>query len=114
MPAKMVARPKSRQQLQTGTLVNNDPAATSRQLSDLTTAVDRLEVRTVDRTQLTVDLVAGTNTVNHGLGRKVRGMTLTPTVADVTFAWALTGSDEKQATISVLNVAQPRCPVEFY
>lgn len=111
MPARVVARPQTRTQLQTGTQMAGDPA-TSRLLSDLGAAVQSIPVR--DRVPVVVDLVVGDNKVNHGLGRPARGMTLTPTKADATFAWAMTASDERQATVTVVGTGQTKCPLEFW
>lgn len=114
MPAKLVARPKTRPQLQTGTAVGADPATMSRLLGDLATAVQRTESTAKDRTRITVDLAVGANHVNHGLGRPAIGVTLTPTVADASFAWAMTASDSQQITVTVIGVPQPKCPLEVY
>ncbi len=114
MPAKPPTRPPSRSQLQTGTLVDSDPATISRLLSDLGTAQQASDATRRDRFSTVIDLVVGANKVNHGLGRRAQGMTLTPTVADQTFAWAMTASDDKQVTVTVLNVAQPKCPLEIF
>jgi hypothetical protein len=114
MPAVKPSRPQARQQLQTGTLVNADPASVSRHLSDLATAVQASERRAVDRVRVTVDLVVGDNRIAHGLGRPALGATVTPTTADATFAWALTGGDSRQAVITVVGVPQPRASVEIY
>lgn len=114
MPAKVVARPKTRPRLQTGTLINGDPSIMSRHLSDLGTAVERIEGAVKDRVAFTVDLAVGANKLSHGLGRTPKGLTLTPTVADVTFAWAMTAADDKQVTVTVLNIAQPGACVEVF
>lgn len=111
MPAKVTPRPPVRAQLQTGTQLNGDPT-TSRLLSDLGTAIQAIPVR--DRVVVVVSLAVGANKVNHGLGRRARGMTLTPTVADATFAWAMTAADDKQVTVTVVNVAQPNAALEIY
>lgn len=60
------------------------------------------------------DLVVGTNRLSHGLGHGVHGATLTPTVADATFAWELTSSDDKQVVITVVGVDQPKAWVEVW
>jgi hypothetical protein len=114
MPAVKPQRPQQRQQLQTGTLIDADPAKVSRHLSDLVTAVDATARRTADRTVVTADLVVGDNRIAHGLGRPARGATVTPTVADASFAWALTGGDTKQAVITVIGVAQSKATVELF
>lgn len=59
-----------------------------------------------------ITLNVGANKVNHGLGRKAQGVRITPTVADATWAWALTLADDKQVTITCVGVAQPNAFVE--
>jgi hypothetical protein len=112
MAAKKPTRPDAKEQLVTGTLVNQDPVAQSRLLSDLASA-QRAAPR-VERSSTTIDLKVGANVINHGLGGKPRGATISPTVADVTYAAAMTAADDRQATISVLNIAQPGAGVEFW
>ena len=114
MPAKKPTRPPQRTQLQTGTLLDADPSKVSRHLSDLATAVAATDTRVLDRNTVIVDLIVGANLVNHGLGRPARGATVTPTVADATFAWALTATDARQATITVVGVPQPKAAVELF
>lgn len=114
MPAKVVRRPQTRQQLVTGTLVQPDPQTASRLLSDLADAHDDLASRQQPRTQTTADLVVGDNLVNHGLGRRARGCTVTPTVADATWAWALTAADDQRVTITTVGVNQPNAAIEVW
>lgn len=114
MPAVKPQRPVQRQQLQTGTLLDADPSKVSRHLSDLATAVQAGEQRAIQRSGSTVDLVVGANRINHGLGRAPLGATVTPTVADASFAWALTGGDARQAVITVIGVPQPKAYVEVF
>ena len=79
-----------------------------------TPAISNLETQQVTRSVVVVSLGVGANTVNTNLGRKARGCTLCPTVADATFAWSFAVNGDAQATITVLNVAEPNCPLEFY
>lgn len=37
--------------------------------------------------EIEIDLIVGTNHIAHGLGRRPRGMMVTPRDADATFAW---------------------------
>lgn len=114
MPAKAIPRPGHRQQLVTGTLVGElDPATVSRQLSELGDALDGA-VTVPPRFQGTVSLVVGLNVVSHGLNRTPKGATVTPTVADATFAWAMTAADNGTATIKVVGVNQPNAYVEVF
>jgi hypothetical protein len=59
-------------------------------------------------------LVVGSNRIVHNLGRKPIGATITPTVADASFAWALGSSDDRIAIITIVGVAQPKATIEFY
>lgn len=114
MPPVKIQRVPQRAQLQTGTLMDADPDKVSRHLSDLATAVAATDDRVSDRSVVVVDLIVGANTFPHGLGRPARGATLTPRVADATFAWALTTSDTRQATIVVVGVNQPGATLELF
>jgi hypothetical protein len=66
------------------------------------------------RNAITVDLIIGDNRINHGLGVIPRGCGITPTVADASFAWAITARDDRQAIITVVGIAQPGATAEFY
>ena len=114
MSTNRTQRPRPRQQLQTGTLMTADPAAVSRHLSDLATAQQATDRRVVDRNQITVTLPVGATRINHGLGRKAQGCSVTPSVADATWAWAMTAADDKTITLTTVGVAQPNARVEVY
>jgi hypothetical protein len=105
-------RPPVRQQLTTGTLVDGDPAATSRLLSDVGAAVKKLYAVRVATSKVTATLTAGENRVNHGLGRKPSSVTVTPSVADATFAYQLTSSDERQVVITTAGTTQTDATIE--
>lgn len=108
-----VARPKrppTRSTLVPGKVTD---AATDRALDAVAAAVNRLEGQT-SRSAVVVDLAVGTNKVTHGLGRTPRGANVTPTVADATYAWALTSANERQVVITVIGAAQPGACVEVY
>lgn len=99
--------------------VQVDDAKTQHALRELGDEVARLgQLNALDRQVVTVDLVVGTNKVNHGLGRRVRGYTLTPTVADATFAHALViagnSQPDRQVWISVIGVNQPGAVLEVW
>lgn len=72
----------------------------------------------LDRQTFTADLVVGLNKINHSLRRAPRGYTLTATVADATFAHALTTSGNSQPArqiwITVVGVDQPRAVIEVF
>ena len=112
MPASKLARVGTRQQLVRNTLAT--PQQISRVVATQAAAISNLETQQVTRSVVVVSLGVGANTVNTNLGRKARGCTLCPTVADATFAWSFAVNGDAQATITVLNVAQPNCPLEFY
>jgi hypothetical protein len=67
-----------------------------------------------DRTVVVADLVVGDTTLNHGLGRKPRGATVTPTVANAAWAWALKSATRSQMTLTCVGVAQPGATVEAF
>lgn len=85
-----------------------------RSIGDLTAAVRRLEARQLDRSAQVATLNVGANRLIHLLGRTPVGATVSPTVADTTFAWAMTSADERTAIITVTGVAQPGAGVEFF
>lgn len=113
MPAKVVKRPPAAQglvgiQMPAGT---TDPAV-DRFFGEQTAAIQRLEAR-LTRSLFRTDLAVGANRVIHRLGRPPIGCTVTPTVADATFAWAMTEADDRVAVIVVVGVAQPNAGIEF-
>ena len=62
------------------------------------------------------DLVVGVNAVQHSLGRAVRSVIVTPTVADAAFAWCLVTNNphpDRQVLIQVIGVGQPGAYLEF-
>lgn len=106
MPARAPQRPQTRPRVIAP--VADDFVA--RQLSDASQrAADQLH----DRSIRTVDLIVGDNVINHGLGRKPLAVSITPTVANAGWAWALTKADGRQATITCIGIAQPGAAVEF-
>lgn len=69
------------------------------------------------RAVLNVDLVIGSNHVQHALGRAVLGYAITPTVADATFAHALDTANprpDREVWISVIGAAQPGARIEVF
>lgn len=59
-----------------------------------------------------VDLVVGDNRITHNLGRTPRHVSLMPTAADATFAWAVTERDERQMVIAIVGVDQMGASLE--
>ena len=113
MPAKKLDRVATRPRLLPAVL--GDPSQASRLLSDHAAAVSQVEQRQASRSQVTVSLVVGANTVNTNLGRRAIGCNLTPVAAASTsFAWSFAASGDAQAIITIVGVAQPSCPLEFY
>lgn len=110
MPPVKITRPRQRQQLSTGKLMDADPQKISRHLAEVAAAIPEVK----DRTSQKVDLVVGDNLINHGLGRPALGATVTPSVADATFAWAMTATDRLTATITVVGVPQTGARVEVF
>jgi hypothetical protein len=110
MPATRVTRPKVRTALIGASVA--DPA-TDRALTDAGDAIARLEASGT-RSAVVRDFAIGSNRVPHGLGRKPRGASLTPTVADAAFAWAMASADERFVVINVIGAAQPGACLELY
>lgn len=67
-----------------------------------------------DRAVLQVDLKVGDNVINHGLGRKPRGATVTPSVADASWAWSLRSPTTTQVTLTCVGVPQPGAVIEVF
>jgi hypothetical protein len=101
----------------TGTLVQPDPAVMSRMLSELGDRVNQVDDAHAQRFQIVASLIVGTNKIPHGLGRRFVGYTLTPTVADATFAHAIAPGNphpDREVWITVVGVAQPNAPLEVW
>lgn len=114
MPATKPKRPPTRAQLLTGTqLDTTDEEANSRLLNDTNVAHVALAKQVGPSNIVTATLVAGPNVLNHGLGRKPQHCAVTPTNASTSFAWALTSSDTKQATITTVGPTQTNALVSF-
>lgn len=95
---------------------NVQDATTQRALDVISTSVSRLEGRQ-SRVVVSFDLAVGTNKIPHGLGRKVQGYTLTPTVANAGFAHAIDTSNPRpdlEVWVIVIGVAQPGAILEVY
>ena len=113
MAGRVIQRPPATTTL---TVANVTDPPTQRALDQLAEAIQRLQSSRA-REQRTVDLVVGTNVVRHGLGRPVLGYTLTPTVADATFAHAIDASNPRpdgEVWITVIGVAQPGARLEVW
>lgn len=116
MPARRPQRPPTRLALLPSRVQDK---ATQRAFDEVNEHLEGVTSSGVlQRQVLTFDLVVGTNKVSHGLGRPVRGYTLTPTVADATFAHALADGSNTQRTVSVwitvVGVNQPGATLELY
>lgn len=107
MPAQKPVKPQTRPRI----IAPKSGDQAQRQVID---AVQRSADQLRDRASMTMDLAVGANVVNHGLGRAPRGASVSPTVADATWAWALTAADDKQATITCVGVAQPGAAIEVW
>lgn len=93
-----------------------DDPQTARAFEETSAAIQRLQ-RARSREAVTVDLIVGTNKVQHSLGRAAMGYTLTPTVADATFAHALDTTNPRpdlEVWITVIGVAQSDARVELW
>ena len=110
MPATKPVRPMPRPRIVTPAAGDDYNPLTQRQTTEgAQRAADQLR----DRSGQVVSLAIGANVMNHNLGRKPSSVAITPTVADATWAWALTAADAGQATITCVGVAQPGAFVEF-
>lgn len=67
-----------------------------------------------DRDVVVANLTIGDTTLNHGLGRKPRGISVSPTVANATWAFALKSSTPTQIVITCVGTTQPNATVEIY
>ncbi len=113
MPARKPQRPVARAgSVPTGG--DTKIADVPRQLGGLAAAVRTLENRAKDRASVVVDLVVGANRINHGLGRVPNGASVTPTVADATWAWAVTDKSAAQIEITTVGVVQPSAALEVW
>jgi hypothetical protein len=113
MAGRRAQRPRSVERV---TEIAVDDPQTDRAIAAVRTAVERLEeARQYD--VLTVDLVVGSNKVRHGLGRPVVGYTITPTVADASFAHAIDRDNPRpqaEVWIDIVGVDQPAATLEVY
>lgn len=106
MPGRRAIPPKSAQ-FAPNTDVE-DPAI-SRAVDQLRTGLQREQKRR-DNDVITKDLVVGTNAIEHSLGREPAFVSVTPTVADASFGWALhlkNPHPDRQVLIDVVGVGQP-------
>ena len=111
MPAAKPVRPIARPRVAAPVAGDEASPFAQRQIAEtLQRTADQLR----DRSVVTFDLKVGANVLTHGLGRKPQGANVSPTVADATFAWALSAGDLRQATITCIGVPQPGAAVEFY
>ena len=111
MPQNKPKRPTARARL---VPFNTKSADLSRAISEMAAAQVRTEARIGDRAALVVDLLVGSNTIPHRLGRPPLGLSVTPTIADASFAWAMTETTSATVTIVVVGVAQPSAAVEVW
>jgi hypothetical protein len=113
MAGRAVRRPGSVSVLSVAAV--SDPA-TQRALEQTQDAVQNLQA-TPKRVVVQADLVVGTNIVPHGLGRRANGYTLTPTVANATFAHAIDDENpdpDREIWVTVIGVAQPGARIEVW
>lgn len=114
MPVRVPVRPRTRAALAPPRAAD---ATTARALTAVAEHVQRMDRGGVlDRRVLTADLAIGANKIPHGLARRPRGYTITPTVADAAFAHALDAgaSDASWITINVTGAAQPGATIEVF
>jgi hypothetical protein len=98
------------------TAVAVEDMQTDRALTLIRQSLERLD-RARKRDVVEFDLVIGTNKIPHGLGRAVAGYTITPTVADASFAHRIDRENptpEKTCWIVVVGAAQPKATIEIW
>lgn len=91
---------------------------TARAIDVISDAVRDVQSR-AQRVVVAFDLVGGTvNRVPHGLGRAYRGYTVTPTVADATFAHAISSQTNPRKDLEVwidaVGADQPGAIIEVF
>ena len=110
MPAAKPKRPVARPR-QTAPIGGEATAFSLRQVAQ---AAQRAADQQRDRVVIVLDLTVGATVVNHGLGRKPTGATVTPTTANATWAWAMSGATDTQVTITCVGVTQPGATLEVF
>lgn len=90
-----------------------EDSTTQRVLDVVVGAVQDLQVERKHQS-VVADLVVGANRIPTNLGRRARGMSLAPTVADATFAWSFSIDNDNEVIVTVIGAAQPACPMEIY
>lgn len=113
MAGRVALRPRSRPAL---SVMNVDDPATQRAIEQTQDAVQVLQSER-KRVAVMTDLIVGTNVIRHQLGRDVVGYTLTPTVADATFAHAIDETNPRpdlELWITIVGAAQPRARIEVW
>lgn len=114
MAAQRPERPPARAQLRTGTLMEPTADTMSRILSENAAATSALEDQRQPRSVFVINLAIGATRINHGLGRRARGATVSPTVPDATFAWGFSVDGDRVAIITTIGVAQLAATVEIF
>jgi hypothetical protein len=111
MPAQRPRRPLTRQH-QTAPV--NGAEVTSFALRQVSNVAQRAADQLRDRVVLQRDLIVGDTVINHELGRTPSGVTITPSVASATWAWAIKSRSQTQLTITCVGVAQPGAILEVF
>lgn len=90
-----------------------ESAGTSQAHARVMEGIAQLEGQTTPRSKVTATLVAGANTVTHGLGRQPTAVHVTPTTASATFSYALTSADPVQAVVTTVGTTQTNATLVF-
>lgn len=114
MPATKPSRPTPRAALISRNVDGKDDADIPRAMDDHAAAIGRIEGRLRDRAVVTATLAVGANRINHGLGKKPTGCTVTPTTANATWAWAMTDASATQIEITTVGISQTNAVVEVF
>lgn len=110
MPVQRPRRPATRPRQIATTGGDITPITMRQVVQSAQRAADQLK----DRAVITRDLVVGDTVITHGLGRAPTGATITPSVANATWAWALKSTTTTQIIITCVGVAQPGAVLEVF
>lgn len=111
--ARSRRRPLARPRLVAAAAAGVTDQAAARALDAQAGAIGALERRLEgSRDVVTVDLAAGDNVVRHALGRVPTFAAVAPSVADVSFAWAVTARTAATVTLTCVGASQPGALVE--
>lgn len=110
--ARAKGRPVARPRMVGAAAAGVIDQAAARALDQQREAIAALERRAAPGQVLEADLAAGTVVLAHRLGRVPAFVTVAPSVADATFAWAVAARTKTTVSIACVGAAQPGALVE--